>query len=140
MKRLFRDRFDRKIAGVCGGLGQFLKIDPTILRLLFVLICIYTFILPMIVLYIIAWILIPLGPTTYIQYPCMKFYRSRKDRKIAGICGGLSELIKVDSTIIRLVMIFAMIITGIAPLIIAYLIGIAIIPEKPEIPFNPWKR
>ena len=140
MKRLFRDRFDRKIAGVCGGLGQFLRIDPTILRLLFVIICIYTGLIPLIVIYIIAWILIPLGPTTYIQYPCVKLYRSRKDRKIAGICGGISETVKIDSTIIRLVMIFAMFITGILPLIIAYFIGIAIIPEKPELPLDPWKR
>jgi len=140
MKRLFRDRFDRKIAGVCGGLGQFLKIDPTILRFLFVIACIYTFILPMVVIYIIAWILIPLGPTTYIQYPCTKLYRSRRDRKIAGICGGISEVTKIDSTIIRIVLVVVMFITGIAPLLITYLIGIAIIPEKPEIPFDPWKR
>ncbi len=36
-KRLYRSRDERMIAGVCGGLGQYLNIDPTIIRLLFVL-------------------------------------------------------------------------------------------------------
>lgn len=35
MKRLFRSDSDRMVAGICGGLGQFLTLDPTILRLLF---------------------------------------------------------------------------------------------------------
>lgn len=36
-KRLYRSRMDRKIAGVCGGLGDYFNIDPTLVRLLFVL-------------------------------------------------------------------------------------------------------
>jgi phage shock protein PspC (stress-responsive transcriptional regulator) len=36
-KRLYRSRDERMIAGVCGGLGEYLSIDPTIIRLLFVL-------------------------------------------------------------------------------------------------------
>ena len=36
-RRLYRSRTDRMIAGVCGGLGEYLNIDPTIVRLLFVL-------------------------------------------------------------------------------------------------------
>ena len=35
-KRLYRSRQDRMIAGVCGGLGEYLNVDPTIIRLLFV--------------------------------------------------------------------------------------------------------
>jgi phage shock protein C len=34
--RLYRSRSDRMFAGVCGGLGAFFGIDPTIMRLLFV--------------------------------------------------------------------------------------------------------
>ena len=37
MKRLYRSRDDRMLAGVCGGLGVYLGIDPTIIRILFVL-------------------------------------------------------------------------------------------------------
>ena len=38
MKKLYRSRKDRKIAGVCGGIGEYLGIDPTILRVIF-LVC-----------------------------------------------------------------------------------------------------
>jgi phage shock protein C len=59
-----------------------------------------------------------------------KLYRSRKDRKIAGICGGLAEYFHIDATIIRLAAVFLCFITGIAPLILVYLISWIIIPEK----------
>lgn len=36
-KRLYRSRTDRRISGVCGGIAVFFKIDPTLVRLLFVL-------------------------------------------------------------------------------------------------------
>jgi len=36
-KKLYRSRTDRKIAGICGGLGEYFGIDPTLVRLLFVL-------------------------------------------------------------------------------------------------------
>lgn len=37
-KRLYRSRTDRMIGGVCGGLGEYFGVDPTLLRLAFVLI------------------------------------------------------------------------------------------------------
>ena len=132
MKRLYRDRWDKKIGGVCGGLGQLLSLDPTIIRLIVVMLCIFTGVLPLLVLYIIAWMLIPLGPPTYIQFECKRLYRSVRNRKIAGICGGIAEALKIDATIVRIVMLFAMLLTGFFPLLIAYFIGIVIIPEKPE--------
>jgi len=132
MKRLFRDRWDKKVAGVCGGLGQYLRIDPTIIRLLMVVICIFTGILPVLVIYIVAWMLIPLGPSTYIEFQCKKLYRSVKDRKISGICGGIAESLNIDPTIVRIVVIFALFITGIVPILVAYIVGTLIIPEKPD--------
>jgi phage shock protein C len=38
IKRLYRSRDERMIAGVCGGLAEYLGLDPTIVRLLFVLV------------------------------------------------------------------------------------------------------
>ena len=35
-RRLTRSRYDRKVAGVCGGIGEYLGIDPTVIRILFV--------------------------------------------------------------------------------------------------------
>ncbi|WP_420420583.1 PspC domain-containing protein [Simkania sp.] len=132
MKHLFRDRWDKKVAGVCGGLGQFLKIDPTIIRLILVMVCIFTGVLPVLILYIVAWMLIPLGPPTYIDFECKKLYRSVRDRKISGICGGIAEALSIDPTIVRLVVLFALLITGVVPVLVGYIVGTLIIPEKPD--------
>lgn len=59
MKRLYRSTTDRQIAGVCGGLGEMFSIDPTLVRLAFVFITIVTGLLPMVLTYGIAWIIIP---------------------------------------------------------------------------------
>ncbi|QNN51498.1 PspC domain-containing protein [Nocardioides mesophilus] len=55
--RLRRSVIDRKIAGVAGGLGRHLNIDPTVLRVLFVVLCFFGG--AGIVLYAAAWLLVP---------------------------------------------------------------------------------
>jgi phage shock protein C len=55
-KKLYRSKTNRMICGVCGGLGEYLNIDPTIIRLLTVLLA---FTGGGLVAYIIAAILIP---------------------------------------------------------------------------------
>ena len=60
MKRLYRSRTDRYIAGVCGGLGKYFDVDPTIIRIIWAV-----SVLGMgfgILAYLVAWILIPLEP------------------------------------------------------------------------------
>ncbi|MBP9040565.1 MAG: PspC domain-containing protein [Anaerolineaceae bacterium] len=59
-KKLYRSRTDRKIAGVCGGLGEYFGIDPTLMRLLFVLGLI--FVGGTLLAYIILMIVIPEEP------------------------------------------------------------------------------
>lgn len=59
MKRLYRSRSDRKIAGICGGLGEYLEMDPTMIRLIAVFILIFTGFIPMIIAYLFAWMIIP---------------------------------------------------------------------------------
>jgi len=36
-KKLYRSRIDRKLCGVCGGIGEYFNIDPTLIRVLFVI-------------------------------------------------------------------------------------------------------
>jgi phage shock protein PspC (stress-responsive transcriptional regulator) len=62
MKRLYRSRNDKKIAGICGGLGEYLGVDPTVVRLVAVFAGLATAVFPFIVGYIIAWILVPEAP------------------------------------------------------------------------------
>ncbi|RJQ32333.1 PspC domain-containing protein [Candidatus Parcubacteria bacterium] len=61
-----------------------------------------------------------------------KIYRSRKDRMVAGVMGGLGEYLDVDPTILRLIWIGVTAFTGFLPGIIAYIIAVLIIPLKPE--------
>jgi phage shock protein C len=61
MKRIYRSQEDKKIAGILGGLGELFDIDPTLLRLLFVFIGLATGVIPLVVAYLIGWIIIPRG-------------------------------------------------------------------------------
>jgi phage shock protein C len=59
MKRLFRSEQNKKIAGVCGGIGEFFDIDPTLVRLAFIFLGIVTGLIPFIIGYVIAWWIVP---------------------------------------------------------------------------------
>ena len=63
MKKLYRSQEDKKIAGICGGLGEKFSIDPTLIRLALIFIGVATGILPLMIAYIVGWIIIPIGPT-----------------------------------------------------------------------------
>ena len=58
-KKLYRSERDKKIAGVCGGIGTYLDIDPTLIRLGWIVLTVLTGIVPGITGYIIAAIIIP---------------------------------------------------------------------------------
>lgn len=60
VKRLYRSREERWLAGICGGLGNYFSSDPTVIRVLFVLFSLV--IGGGIIAYIILWIVIPLEP------------------------------------------------------------------------------
>ena len=60
-RRLYRSRSDRVLAGICGGLAEHFGSDPAIVRLGVVILAILTGIVPMLVLYIVAAIVIPEG-------------------------------------------------------------------------------
>lgn len=57
-KKLYRSQNDRIIAGVCGGLGQYFDVDPTLIRLIWIL-SVVLGIGSGIIIYIIAWVIIP---------------------------------------------------------------------------------
>lgn len=61
-----------------------------------------------------------------------KLYRSRTDYKIAGVCGGIGKYIDVDSSIVRLFTITLALVTGIFPIVFAYIIAIIIIPKSDQ--------
>jgi phage shock protein C len=59
MKRLFLSQTDKKIAGVCGGLAEYFELDPTIVRLIIVVLAIATGVIPLTIGYLIAWAIVP---------------------------------------------------------------------------------
>lgn len=59
-----------------------------------------------------------------------RLYRSTKDKKLAGVCGGLGEYLGVDSTLIRLAWVFVTLLTGILPGTIVYIVAAVVIPNK----------
>lgn len=56
---LHRSRTNRIIAGVCGGLAEWLGWDPTLIRVLYVLVSVLSAAFPGILVYIALWILMP---------------------------------------------------------------------------------
>ena len=60
-KKLYRSEKNKMIAGVCAGLGDYFDVDFTLVRLIFVALGLLTAIFPMVIFYIVAWIVIPLG-------------------------------------------------------------------------------
>lgn len=58
-RRLRRSRNDRMIAGVCGGIAEYFVLDPTVVRVLYVLVSILSVVFPGTIVYILLWILIP---------------------------------------------------------------------------------
>jgi len=62
MKKLYLSKKDKKIFGVCGGIGETYDIDPTMIRLILLFSCLLTAIIPGILTYLAAWIIIPENP------------------------------------------------------------------------------
>ncbi len=58
-----------------------------------------------------------------------RLYRSRKDRMIGGVCGGLASYIGIDPTLVRLLFVLGLFAMG--GTFLAYIIMMVVIPEEP---------
>ena len=61
-KHLYRSGTNRVLAGICGGLGEYWVIDPVVLRLLWIVLTVFTGFVPGIIAYILAIFVIPIRP------------------------------------------------------------------------------
>ena len=59
--KLHRSKKEKIIGGVCGGIAETYGIDPTLVRLLTILVALFTWFGPAAVAYIIAWLIMPEG-------------------------------------------------------------------------------
>jgi len=62
MKKLYKSKDNKVLAGVLGGLGEYFAIDPVILRLAYLLVVIFSAILPAVIVYVIAALIVPDAP------------------------------------------------------------------------------
>jgi phage shock protein PspC (stress-responsive transcriptional regulator) len=58
-----------------------------------------------------------------------KLYRSRADRRIGGVCGGLAHYFNIDATLVRLLFLLGLLFVG--GTFFAYIVLMIVIPEEP---------
>lgn len=63
-----------------------------------------------------------------------RLYRSRSDRMLAGVCAGMAHYLNMDPAVVRVLTVLLVLITGIVPGIIAYLVFVFVVPEEPGQP------
>ena len=103
--KLYRDSSNRIIAGVCSGIAEYFKIDPIIVRILFFIA------VPLnLIVYIIFWIGIPSKDFD----PDLRkiLYRDKENGVIGGVAKGLSNYLKIDANIIRVVFVVSLFFGG----------------------------
>lgn len=61
-KKLYRSNTDKMIAGIAGGLGEYISVDSTIIRVIFVILFFITGFFPFLLLYIVLAFVIPMAP------------------------------------------------------------------------------
>jgi len=131
MKRLTRSRTEGKIAGVCAGFAEYLDVDVTFVRAVWVALSIVPgCVIGGVVAYLLVWIIMPEGSGNLAEPTRPRLTRSVTDSKIAGVCGGLAEYFGVDVTPIRVLWIVLSILPGaIIGGLLVYLAAWILIPK-----------
>lgn len=109
-RRLYRSDNEKILGGVCGGLANYMGIDPAIMRIIFILI---TFGWGAgFLLYIILWVVLP--TRTLPPAARKRLYRNPDDRVIAGVASGLAAYFHIEVWIPRLIFALPMILSVLA--------------------------
>ncbi len=77
-----------------------------------------------------------------------RLQRSRSNRWIGGVCGGLAEYLNMDPTLVRVLVVLIAVVTAAVPVIAVYLLMMVLIPEEPPAPpgsigprpTSPWQQ
>src|SRR5215831_6293528 len=118
MKTFHRLAGQKKIAGVCAGLGEYFEIDPVFFRLFFLVSLFFGGLGALI--YVLMWIMVPEKAGDAHPKPSAGLHLSRTDRKIAGVCGGLGEWLDVDPVFLRVAFVLLALVGGLG--IIVYIV------------------
>lgn len=138
LRKLYRSRTERSIAGICGGLAAYFDSDPTLIRLLMLLLILFGGL--SIWAYIILWIVIPEEPpensiSTAKTDKIMATNENRRlfrsqDSIIAGVCAGLAEFFGLDTSLVRIATLLLIFFGGLS--LWVYIILWLIVPKAPK--------
>jgi phage shock protein PspC (stress-responsive transcriptional regulator) len=131
VKKLHRFVEGRKVAGICGGLGEYFDLDPVFFRLFFLVSLLFGGLGA--VVYLILWVMVPLKTGAQGQSrPASRLHLSNSDRKIAGVCGGLGEWLEIDPVLFRVAFIVLALVCGLG--ILVYIVLWLVIPRPSTLP------
>ncbi len=65
MRKLYRSKTERMLSGVCGGIAVYFNIDPTVVRLIWAFVSVFSAAVPGVLIYVICALVIPEEPDAY---------------------------------------------------------------------------
>ena len=133
-RRLVRVTGDEKIAGVCAGIADYLDVDVTLVRALWLALSIVPgAVIGGIVAYALAWMVMPAGQASRIALG-RRLVRSASGAKVAGVCGGVADYFGVDSTLVRVAWIVLSVMPGaVVGGLLVYFAAWFIVPKAPTV-------
>jgi phage shock protein PspC (stress-responsive transcriptional regulator) len=130
MKKLHRLSAQKKLAGVCAGLGEYFDLDPLFFRLFFLVSLFFGGIGALV--YLLLWVMVPEKAGEGGRQPAAGLRLSSADRKIAGVCGGLGEWLDIDPVFLRVAFILIALVCGLG--IAVYALLWIFLPRAPAVP------
>jgi phage shock protein PspC (stress-responsive transcriptional regulator) len=139
VRRLYRLRNDRVVAGVASGLAAHLELDPVWVRLAFVVLA---FIGGLgFLLYLVAWVVMPAADGLPVRAATgsspRRLYRLRSDRWVAGVASGLGAYLEVDANLVRLAFGILAICGGLG--VVLYIAAWVLMPAIDGAPPSGWR-
>ena len=129
-RQLRRDTNNKVLAGVCSGVANYFDVDPTLVRIMFILVLLLVFGSGGL-LYIILWIVMKPAENTdqvSMNYPNKKhLFRDADDKVLGGVCSGISNYIGTDAVWVRL--FFALAFFGFGAGFLIYIILWIVVPK-----------
>lgn len=124
MKKFYKSRMNKKICGVCGGIAAALEVDAIIIRAIFLASVFYSMGTAILVYFIAAFCL----DVNDNELIVPNMYRSRENKKIFGVCGGIAEYFEMDAFILRMLFVFVTLFFGFG--FFTYIILALMLPKK----------
>lgn len=130
MKKIYISS-DKKFLGLCGGLADYFKVDPTLIRIAVACIALYTAIIPALIAYVVMSFVFPQQPEGYTTTePAKKLMKSSDNKKISGVCAGIAKYFGMDATIVRFIFALSMLIFGFGLTI--YIVCLVLMPSEAQ--------